>query len=63
MTIKELRKTFWDFVVTEEERKEYRSRKTQNDYSTGIRCKWVDFTDMAQRSGWITRKQADRATL
>lgn len=37
MTIKELRKMFWAEVATDEMRKEYRSRKTQNDYSTDVR--------------------------
>lgn len=64
MTIKELRKMFWAEVATEEMRKEYRSRKTQNDYSTDVRCAWVDFTDLAVKSGWITQKQCnERATL
>ena len=64
MTIKELRKMFWAEVATDEMRKEYRSRKTQNDYSTDVRCAWVDFTDHAVKSGWITQKQcSERATL
>ena len=36
MTIKELRKMFWAEIATDEMRKEYRSRKTQNDYSTDV---------------------------
>ena len=63
MTLKELRKMFWREVATTEMRAEYRTRKTQNDYSTGIRCAWVDFTDYAYKSGMITEKQASNATL
>lgn len=64
MTIKELRKMFWAEVATDEMRKEYRSRKTQNDYSTDVRCAWVDFAYSAYLNGWITKKQwNDRATL
>lgn len=64
MTIKELRKMFWAEVATNEMRKEYRSRKTQNDYSTDVRCAWVDFAYSAYQNGWITKKQLDdRATL
>lgn len=64
MTIKELRKYFWENVADQEMRKEYRARKTQNDYSTDIRCAWVDFTYHAYKSGWITEHQySDLATL
>ena len=63
MTLKELRKTFWREVATPEMRAEYRTSKTQNDYSTGIRCAWVDFVDYAQMSGMITEKQSANATL
>lgn len=63
MTLKELRKMFWSEVATPEMKSEYRVRKTQNDYSTYIRCAWVDFTDYACKSGMITEKQYNRATL
>ena len=63
MTLKELRKMFWREVATPEMRAEYRTRKTQNDYSTDVRCAWVDFVDSAQKNGIITEKQADNATL
>lgn len=63
MTTKELRKMFWLEVATPEMRAEYRTRKTQNDYSTDIRCTWVDFTDYAYKSGMITEKQYNNATL
>jgi hypothetical protein len=63
MTLKELRKMFWSEVATPEMKSEYRVRKTQNDYSTQVRCAWVDFTDYACKSGIITEKQYNRATL
>lgn len=63
MTLKELRKMFWSEVATPEMLSEYRVRKTQNDYSTDIRCACVDFTDYACKYGMITQKQRDNATL
>ena len=63
MTLKELRKMFWREIATPEMRSEYRTRKTQNDYSTDIRCAWVDFVDYADELGMITEKQASNATL
>ena len=63
MTLKELRKMFWSEIATPEMRAEYRIRKTQNDYSTDIRCAWVDFIDWACKSGIITEKQCNNATL
>ena len=63
MTLKELRKMFWSEVATPERRGEYSVRKAQNDYSTDIRGAWVDFTDWACKSGMITQKQCDNATL
>jgi hypothetical protein len=63
MTLRELRKMFWREVATPEMLSEYRVRKTQNDYSTDIRCAWVDFTDYACKSGIITEKQYNNATL
>lgn len=63
MTLKELRKMFWREVATPEMLTEYRVRKTQNDYSTDIRGAWVDFTDYAYKSGLITEKQCNNATL
>ena len=63
MTLKELREMFWSEIATPEMRAEYRIRKTQNDYSTDIRCAWVDFIDWACKSGIITEKQSNNATL
>ena len=63
MTQKELREIFWSEIATPEMRAEYRTRKTQNDYSTDIRCAWVDFVDYAYECGMITEKQASKATL
>ena len=63
MTLKELHKMFWGEIATPEMRSEYRTHKTQNDYSTDIRCAWVDFIDWACKSGIITEKQSNNATL
>lgn len=63
LNLKQVRDIFWAEIVTEEEKKEYRVRKTQNDYSTDIRCKFVDFVDYLCKNGNITQKQADRYTL
>lgn len=63
MTLKELRKMFWSEVATPKMLTEYRVRKTQNDYSTDIRCAWTDFTDWACKSGMITEKQCNNAIL
>ena len=54
---------FWSEVATPKMKSEYRVRKTQNDYSTDTRCAWVDFTDFARKSGMITEKQCNNATL
>ena len=63
MTLEELREMFWSEVATPKMRAEYRAYKTQNDYSTDIRCAWTDFTDWACKSGMITQKQCDNAVL
>ena len=63
MTLEELREMFWSEIATPEMRAEYRAYKTQNDYSTDIRCAWVDFTDFARKSGMITEKQCNNAIL
>ena len=63
MTLKELREMFWSEIASPEMRAEYRTRKTQNDYSTDVRCAWVDFTDYMYKSGTITEKQYNKATL
>ena len=63
MTLKELRKMFWNEIATPEMRAEYRTRKTQNDYSTDVLCAWFDFVDYADERGMITEKQAANATL
>ena len=63
LTFKQVRKMFWDEIATDEMRKEYRTRKTQNDYSCDIRCAFVDFVDSLAKDGQITWKQADNLTL
>jgi hypothetical protein len=60
-TLSELRRCFW--ATFPEYQKEYRKRKTQNDYKCDIRCSWVDWLDSLAKSGEITRKLAERATL
>lgn len=63
LTLKEAKVMFWSDFATEEEKKEYRTRKKQNDYSCDIRCKWVDFVDYLLKDGLISEKQADNFTL
>ena len=52
---------FWESFP--EFKKEYRSGKTQNDYSCDVRCTFVDFIESLRRSGYITEKQANNITL
>jgi hypothetical protein len=37
--------------------------KSQNYHCATVRCTWVDFVDMMQKSGQISSKLAFRATL
>lgn len=62
LTFKEIRKMFWN-NATPEMKREYRVRKTQNDYSCDIRIAFVDFIDSLERDGEITGSQSDRITL
>lgn len=59
MTIRELRKMFWREIATKEMCLEYSPKKSQNDYSTNVRCYWCDFVESARRCGMITDKQAE----
>jgi len=63
LTFKQVRKMFWEYIATDEMRKEFRVRKTQNDYSCDIRCAFVDFVDSLCKDGQITESQCDRITL
>jgi len=60
-TQKEVRQLFWDSFP--EFKPEYRSRKRQNEYSTDIRCTFVQFVDSLKRNGDISEKLAYRVTL
>jgi hypothetical protein len=60
-TISEIRASFW--ASYPEFKKEYRTKKRQNDYKTDIRCAFVDYIDNLQRNGDISEKLAHRATL
>ena len=60
-TLSELRRCFWDSFP--EYKKEYHKGKRQNQYKCDIRMAWVDFVDQMEKSGEITRKLAERATL
>lgn len=62
MTFAEIRSNFWE-SLPEELRKERRTRKTQNDYCTDIRCAFVEYVDVLLKNGEITEKQADNITL
>lgn len=63
LKFKQVRQMFWNEIATDEMRKEYRVRKTQNDYSCDIRCAFVDFSDSLCKDGQITGSQYNRITL
>jgi hypothetical protein len=58
-TQKELRAQFW----ADHQHLTRKPGKTQNDYPADVRMAWVDYVDHMQRSGMISDKLADRATL
>lgn len=60
-TITEIRAAFWQ--AHPEFRGEYRTHKRQNDYSTDIRCCFVDWLDLIRKDGLISDWLADKATL
>ena len=61
----EIRTAFWQMLqeTAPELAKLKRAKKTQNDYPTDIRCRFVDFTEQLARSGEITQTMADNVTL
>jgi len=61
----QVRNNFWQYLaeVNPELRKEKRSKKTQNDYCTDIRCLFVDYVDHLQKDGTISEKLANKVTL
>ena len=63
LTFKQVRQMFWDEIATDEMRKEFRTRKTQNDYSCDIRCAFVDYVDSLNKDGQITDNQYNKITL
>jgi len=60
-TQSQVRKLFWESFP--QFKSEFRTRKRQNDYSTDVRCAFVDFTDYLCKNGQITEKQANNYTL
>lgn len=62
---KDLRAAFWaanpDFEFQAREAGIF--SKSQNYHCATVRCTWVDFVDMMQKSGQISEKLAHRATL
>ena len=60
-TLKEVRNSFWSEY--NQFRSDRKSCKTQNEYNATIRSAFVDYVDSLQRSGIISEKLADRATL
>ena len=61
LSVGELRKSFWRDHP--EYAKYHNSKKRQNDYPAVIRTAWVEYVDHAARSGMISDKLAQRATL
>ena len=55
-----LRDLFWE---AHPEFKRGSSKTTQNDYSTDIRCAWVDYVDHCNRDGTVSDKLSQSATL
>jgi len=60
-TITEIRESFW--TVNPHLAHHRRSRKRQNQYNGWIRSAFVEHVDGLQKSGEISEKLADRATL
>lgn len=60
-TQKQIRLIFWETFP--QFKNEYRARKTQNEYSTDVRCSFCDFTDFLHKSEYISEALYNRATL
>lgn len=60
-TQKEIRQAFWNEFP--EFKHEFRTRKTQNDYSCDIRCTFVDWIDNIHKDGIISDGMAQKITL
>ena len=57
-----LRTAFWR-SAPDSMRSQRRTRKTQNEYNADIRSAWVDYVDHMHRSGYISDRLANQATL
>ena len=64
-TQKEIREAFWQYLqeVAPDLAKHRRSRKTQNDYCTDIRCMFCDYVENLRRDNQITEALCNRVTL
>ena len=64
-TKKEIRANFWQFLqeTAPDLAKLKRTRKTQNDYPTDIRCAFVQYVDDLLKNGQISEKLANDTTL
>ena len=60
-TITEIRESFW--TLNPDLAPHRRSRKRQNDYGATIRTAFCDYLDYLAKTGQISEKLADRATL
>ena len=60
-TQKEVLQAFWDYHQNFQHL--YRSKKRQNDYPCEVRLAFVDYVDDLRKSGLISEKLANRATL
>jgi hypothetical protein len=63
LTFKQVREMFWAEIATEEQRKDFRVRKSQSDYNCDIRCSFIDFADSLNKNGQITDRQRSNITL
>jgi hypothetical protein len=60
-TQQEVRASFWN--DNQNFKKDFRVNKRQNQYSTDIRCAFVDYVDSLRKNGLISEKLANRVTL
>lgn len=60
-TLKEIRASFWD--CHDHLASQYRVKYRQNDYPCDTRVAFCDWVDYLVKSGQITEKLANRATL
>ena len=60
-TIQGIRESFW--LSHHQYSNQFRMKKRQNDYCADIRMAFSDYVDYLAKSGEITEKLANRATL